>query len=214
MRQVRRVIVVVFYFGCAAAVFYAGVTLFALVFGAHDFTDLSGRRAKGRLGDAWPSIVDASVVQLVSYKYEASMDSDSSWYRIQLPKDAATQWMDHIHAKQERDSKSILDHHHEGLEGVHRTIVGPPSMQWRTGDTPHWWSPPEIEFRATEIMLWYRNYHSGVGHATYSVFDESTSTLWIYDYRAQHNKLWSHGDVPKGTPIGLAAKTTPKSSQQ
>ena len=47
-------------------------------------------------------------------------------------------------------------------------------------------------------MLWYDNYYSGVGRATYSGFDESTSLLWIYEYAAQHDKLWEPGDRPTG----------------
>ena len=122
--------------------------------------------------------------------------------------------MDHIHAAQERNSKSCLHHLHEGLEGVHRNIVGPPPMHWQTGNAPAWWTPPALDFRATVIMLWYTDYDSGVGRATYSGFDESTGTLWIYDYACQHDEVWSHGDVPEGAPIGLAAKTTPNAAQQ
>ena len=71
-------------------------------------------------------------------------------------------------------------------------------MHRQTGTTPTWWSPPAIDFRATELMKWYRGYDSGVGRATYSGYDETTKTLWIYEYSCQHDQLWSQGNVPTG----------------
>jgi hypothetical protein len=106
--------------------------------------------------------------------------------------------MDQMHKHQEDWSKQCLHHLHEGLEGVHRTISGPPPQHWQTGETPSWWTPPGIDFRATEVMLWYTNYDSGVGRATYSGFDESNGVLWVYDYASQHDILWSHGGMPAG----------------
>ncbi len=88
---------------------------------------------------------------------------------------------------------------HEGVEGVHRTVAGPPPANWQTGECPSWWTPPKIDFRATEVMLWYTNYESGVGRATYTSFDRQSGVLWIYDYACQHDKLWTHGNIPPGT---------------
>ena len=48
-------------------------------------------------------------------------------------------------------------------------------------------------------MLWYTNYDSGVGRATYTSFDEPVGVLWIYDYACQHDRLWTHGNVPAGS---------------
>lgn len=113
--------------------------------------------------------------------------------------------MDHVHAKQESRKYSLgeLD---ECCEGVHRTISRPPSLRRYTGRIPTWWSPPKIRFRATEMMKWYTNYDSGYALATYSGFDESTSTLWVYRYVCQHDRLWSPGDLPEGTPIKVEKK--------
>jgi len=106
--------------------------------------------------------------------------------------------MDQAHKHQEISSKQSLHDLHEGLEGVHRILTGPPPQHSRTGDTPTWWKPPTLDFRATEVMLWYTNYDSGVGRATYSTFDESMGTLWIYNYACQHDILWSRGNMPTG----------------
>ncbi len=165
--------------------------------GKSEFRELSGRSAKHRLSD-WPEGVDPAAVQKVSYKCEYARDSYSAWYRVQLAADAATKWMDHMHKRQEDRSKTLLHQRHEGLEGVHRTILGPPPQHWQTGETPSWWTPPGIDFRATEIMLWYTDYNSGVGRATYSGFDKSNEVLWLYDYASQHDILWSRGGIPGG----------------
>ena len=98
---------------------------FADLIGREEFVDRSGPEAKPLLGVAWPSSVDPAAVESVSYKKERSRDSYSSWYRIQLTPDAAAQWADHVHATQERSSKSCLGDHHEGMEGVRRTVPGP-----------------------------------------------------------------------------------------
>ena len=84
---------------------------------------------------------------------------------------------------------------------MRRAIEGPPPLHQQTGTTPAWWKPPAIEFRATEEMSWYENYDSGVGHATYTAFDESTGRLWIYKYSCQHDILWQHGQLPEGEPL-------------
>ncbi len=112
--------------------------------------------------------------------------------------------MDHVHAEQESEKYFPVD---ECCEGVHRiTISRPPSLRRYTGRIPTWWSPPKIRFRATEMMKWYANYDSGYARATYSGFDESTSTLWVYKYVCQHDRLWSPGDLPEGTPFKVEKK--------
>jgi hypothetical protein len=78
----------------------------------------------------------------------------------------------------------------EKVEIIPGNVVGPPPLHKQTGVTPVWWTPPAISFRATEIMLWYDGFDSGVGRAAYSAFDESTGILWMYDYAAQHDLLW------------------------
>jgi hypothetical protein len=55
-------------------------------------------------------------------------------------------------------------------------------------------------------MKWYRDYYSGVGRATYSAYDESAQTLWIYEYSCQHDILWSSGDVPAGEHFSTSPK--------
>jgi hypothetical protein len=135
---------------------------------------------------------------MVSYKSESSRDSYSSWYRITLSATAAGKWTNQIHKHQEDWSRGCLGDLHERLEGVHRTISGPPPLHSQTGETPNWWTPPNIDFRATEVMLWYTHYDSGVGRATYTSFDNLAGVLWMYDYACQHDKLWTHGNVPTG----------------
>jgi hypothetical protein len=213
IQAVRRFLVVVFYFACAGIVLMALVVVGSFLLNPfagfdrnEEFHDLPGASAKRRLGDAWPSAVDPASVRSVNHATHSSRDSYSCWYRVELTKEAAKEWMDHIHAEQERDSKASLHRLDAGLEGVHRSIGGPPPMRWQTGETPAWWSPPGIEFRATEIMTWYIGYDSGFGRATYSGFDESTDTLWVYDYARQHDQLWSPGNVPQGVQIHVTAK--------
>ncbi|MEI8213459.1 MAG: hypothetical protein WCI02_15030 [Planctomycetota bacterium] len=203
-RNVRALIRYVVYAGCGLIVLFAIMICvsflmnpFAGFAGQSEFSDLSGYSAKRRLSD-WPSDVDPRDVQNVSYKSEYSRDSYSSWYRISLSATAAEKWTNQIHKHQEDWSRGCLGDLHEGLEGVHRTISGPPPLHWQTGETPTWWTPPNIDFRATEVMLWYTNYDSGVGRATYTSFDNLAGVLWMYDYACQHDKLWTHGNVPTG----------------
>lgn len=171
---------------------------FAGFAGQSEFTELSAGAAIRRLSN-WPDGVATSDVETVSYKSAYSRDSYSSWYRIKLADDAASTWINQIHSHQEEWSKRCLHDLHEGLEGVHRTIEGPPPQHSQTGETPSWWWPPTINFRATEVMLWYKDYDSGVGRATYTAFNTSDRTLWMYDYACQHNTLWTQGNVPSGS---------------
>jgi hypothetical protein len=211
-RTIRTIIRYAFYAGCVIIVVLPIVLCasflmnpFAGFAGQSEFTDLSGRAAKRRLSQ-WPHGIDSGNVQNVSYKCNYARDSSSSWYRIQMTSNAAITWMNHIHKYQEDGSRRCLHHLHQELEGVHRTVPGPPPLHWQTGDTPTWWTPPSIDFRATEVMLWYTNYDSGVGRATYSTFDKSTGILWVYDYAAQHDTLWSRGSVPTGNVFSTMAK--------
>lgn len=216
-RKVRTIIRYAVYACCVlvvvAPLFICGSFLirnpFAGFAGRSEFNELSGSAAKRRLSE-WPDGVDSNDVQYVSYKSEYSRDSYSSWYRIQLARSAALTWADHMHQRQESCSRLSLHHLHEGLEGVHRTIAGPPPQHRKTGDTPPWWTPPNADFRATEVMLWYANYDSGVGRATYSAFDESTGFLWIYDYASQHDILWSHENAPAGTVFSTIKVNGPR----
>jgi len=141
--------------------------------------------------------VDPKDVEKVTWVYESTIDSHSSWYRVKLTPDAATAWTDRIHSEAEKNDDSHGDHI-EGVEGVHRTVPGPPPLRQQTGETPGWWTPPVIEFRATEVMIWYRNSSSGYGRATYSAFDKAAEVLWIYEYGAQHDLLWTRGQSPAG----------------
>jgi hypothetical protein len=97
----------------------------------------------------------------------------------------------------------------EGIEGVQRTIAGPPSMDGRTGDVPEWWTPPDIQFEATELMLWYKRYDSGIGRGTFTAFDKETGTLWIYSFSCQHFELWEPGELPEGNVIARIDKMQP-----
>ena len=173
------------------------LSAFAGFSGRSEFTKLPGPAAQRRLAD-WPEGVAARDVQVLSYKFEWERDGNSAWYRIELPAAAAATWADSVHRQQEVDAHTCLHELHQGLEGVHHQVPGPPPLHWQTGDTPSWWTPPSIEFRATEVMLWYTNYDSGVGRAVYSAFDDSTDTMWIYDYSSQHDLFWEPGRLPPG----------------
>ncbi len=204
-RSVRALIRYVVYVGCGLIVLFAIVICvsffvnpFAGFAGQSEFSNLSGYFAKHRLSD-WPSEVDPRDVQMVSYRSEYSRDSYSSWYRITLSATAAEKWMNQIHKHQEEWSLGCVDDHHEGLEGVRRTVAGPPPLHHQTGESPVWWTPPSTEFRATEVMLWYANSDSGVGRATYTSYDEFKGVLWMYDYACQHDTHWVRGDIPIGS---------------
>jgi hypothetical protein len=140
-----------------------------------EFYRLNGQAARRRLGYAWPKAVDPKDVTLVSYKAESTRDSLSSWTQIRLTPAAAQAWADDVHAYQERDAKGSQNQ----LEGVRRTIFDHLPQHRQTGSTPIWWFPSASEVRATEIMLWY-DQGSGTARATYTSFDPSTNTLWVY----------------------------------
>ena len=166
------------------------------------FEDLSGEKAKLRLEGSWPKAVDASLVQSVSYRLRGTLDTSSIWYRVELEAEAAERWKEQIHTEAERHTMDLGSRsHYAAVEGVHRTVAGPPSLRNQTGMTPPWWSPPAIDFDASEAMLWYEDYDSGVAEAAYSGFDESASVLWIYEYTCQHDRMWARGEVPEGDPF-------------
>lgn len=169
------------------------------------FADASGAEARKRLGHDWPSNVDPAQVESVSRKHASEFDRHSTWYRIRLAPAAADAWRDACHAREEHIYDGVRDAGSSGIEGVHRTITGPPPLRRQTGSTPHWWSPPAIEFRATELMKWY-DAESGVGRATYSAYDSATKTLWIYEYSAQHDLLWPRGNMPAGEHFSTIVK--------
>lgn len=179
--------------------------------GCEEFSGLAGSAAKKELAQAWPNSVPADAVDSVDYKSEWSRDSSSTWYRIKLKQPEAAAWMDYVHASEE-ESAEVCATMHDGTyyapEGVNRTVAGPPPLHDQTGTTPAWWSPPSKEFRATEVMVWYvegdSGTDSGTGRATYSAFDDSDNTLWIYEYTAQHDLLWSRGAVPDGQRLEFA----------
>ena len=107
----------------------------------------------------------------------------------------------------------MLGRLHEGLEGVHRILGGPPPLHRQTGATPAWWSPSAIDFRATEIMVWYEGHYSGVGRAVYSGYDESSKTLWIYEYACQHDQLWPPRAIPAGEQFSMTKQSAAQTSE-
>jgi hypothetical protein len=193
----------------AAIVLVALLIVFVIAFRMNagtGFHDLSGAAAKERLGEKWAASVDPNSVASVSYKSESTIDSCSSWFRIELDEASASIWADAAHSDEEEMARSPY-YRDRPVEGVRRVVAGPPPLHRQTGSTPRWWSPPAADCRATEFMAWYSHYDSGVGWALYSVFDPATKTLWIYSNSAQHDLLWRHGELPAGTPIPGLKKT-------
>ena len=200
----------IFIFACTGLALFVVAIYYAFWFivaiaegfdGTSEFVELNGRQAKRRMAE-WPSNVDPSEVKTASFKTEWARDSYSSWYRITLSPKAAKKWRDEFHDQKEMGPQEYIGHLHEGYEGIHRTILGPPPQHWQTGDTPKWWDPPSIDFRSTEVMVWYDNFDSGVGQAVYSAFNPENGELWIYDYAAQHDELWQNGKMPSGDAFG------------
>ncbi|HEV8004177.1 MAG TPA: hypothetical protein VGP63_30210 [Planctomycetaceae bacterium] len=181
--------------------------------GGNEFHHLPGAAAKDRLGENWPASIDPNSVASVSYKFASTIDSCSSWFRIELDEASASIWAEAAHSDEEEMARSHY-YRDRPVEGVRRVVPGPPPLHRQTGSTPTWWSPPAADCRATEFMAWYQRYDSGVGWALYSVFDPSTKTLWIYSNSAQHDLLWRHGELPAGRPIpGLKQNDAPTPSK-
>lgn len=203
-RDFRTVVRYVIYAYCVIivllAVFFCGSLImnpFAGFAGSSEFANKSGHAAK-RLMNEWPSSVTPSNVRSVSRKHDYSIDSHSAWYKIELDIDSARKWADSVHSDRELHSRQSIRPDDRGLEGVRRMISGPPPLHWATGDSPKWWAPPPVEFRATEAMKWYSGYDSGVGQAAYTGFDSSHRTLWVYEYSCQHDRLWEPNQMPDG----------------
>ena len=202
--RIRHLLIFVFAFTILFAILPYALALYSFVrnplagfAGKTEFEGLTGRQAKKKLHD-WPSAIATADVELVSFKHQHSRDSYSAWYRIKLAPEFAELWQDHVHEGRRPRNDDWSDDFYEGFEGVHRIIRGLPPPHLQTGDTPLWWAPPTSEFRATELMIWYRDYDSGIGQASYSSFDESKNELWVYDHSSQHDILWSGGEIPDG----------------
>ena len=176
--------------------------------GSSEFVNKSGFDAKRSMNE-WPSNVAPSNVRLVSRKHDYSIDSHSSWYKIELDIDSAQKWADSVHSIRELRSRQSIGRDDRGLEAVRRVIPGPPPLHWKTGDSPNWWTPPPIEFRATEAMKWYPGYDSGVGQAAYTGYDANDRTLWVYEYSCQHDRLWEPNQIPDGDIFSRLKDTEP-----
>jgi hypothetical protein len=165
-----------------------------------EFVDLSGEEARRRPPGGLPEGINPAELRKLSCKEASERDVGSSWYRVELSQAAAAKWQEAFHLAAERRNTRLGPG--EEIEGVHRIVRGPLPMDCQTGTTPTWWSPPGIDFRATEVMQWYRKSsdgtQSGVGQAMYTGFDEPTHTLWIYHYSCQHHIRWTRGNVPAG----------------
>lgn len=158
------------------------------------YTDLSGVESQS-IFSTWPASVPPRDVSHVSWCSDSSGDSFTTRYRMEMSAEHATAWQDAIHAKEEDGAHSMV--HLSTMEGLHRTIPGPPYVEHQTGKTPEWWMPPEIEFRATEYMLWSDK--TGTACGLYSAYEPARKTLWVYEYAAQHDQLWPQGQLPQGT---------------
>ena len=178
-RKIRRFVVIGFYSACATTVGLAVLTVVMLLHspfgsgfweGETESVDLSGNAARRRLHDQWPSQIDPSVVESVSYKSIWSNDSNpsSSWYRIKVTQDAAKLWTHHILASDMRQAK--MGDHPNRIEIVHGSRIGSPTYMAETSDIPTWWLPPSSDFHSTKIL----------SRSTYSAFDVSANILWIY----------------------------------
>ncbi len=119
-------------------------------------------------------------------------------YKIELHSDTARKWADSVHLLREQYSRQSVSKDDRGLEASRRVVRGPPPLHQATGDSPKWWNPPKIDFRATEAMKWYSGFDSGVGQAAYTGYDTSTGTMWVYEYSCQHDRLWEPNSIPDG----------------
>jgi hypothetical protein len=143
----------------------------------------------------WPPSISPQDVKHVSHQIDHSRDSYTERYRMEISAANAVAWQDAIHAHEEGEGHGLS--HLYGMEGIHRSIAGPPSLEQQTGPTPSWWTPPSTEYRATEFMLW--SHSTGTAHGLYSAYEPATQTLWVYRYCAQHDELWPQGKLPAGT---------------
>ena len=162
--------------------------------GHRESVGLTGIEANGEIG-FWPPDISPQDVEHVSHQIDSARDSSTERYRIEINAASAIAWQDAIHAHEEEDGHGLS--HLYGMEGIHRSIAGPPPLENQTGPTPSWWTPPFTVYRATEFMLW--SHSTGTAHGLYSAYEPATQTLWVYGYSAQHDELWSKGKLPVGT---------------
>jgi|GEM_PF-1416834 len=161
--------------------------------GHRESVELTGIQVIGAIG-FWPPAISPQDVDNVSHQIDHSRDSYTERYRMELSASNAAAWQDAIHAKQEQEGHGLS--HLDGMEGLHRSITGPPRLEHQTGRTPPRWTPPASEYRATEFMLW--SHSTGTAHGLYSAYEPATQTLWVYGYSAQHDELWPQGKLPDG----------------
>ena len=204
MIRFRQFIRYTFYSACLAVVCIAVLSVWTIILdpflgfdASLKFVDLPGRTAEQKMNN-WPSSIDPSKVNIVSFQSAQSIDSYSTWYKIQTDRETAQLWSDDIHARLKSWSLSSISPGDRGLEGVRRSIKGTPALHSTTGETPSWWNPPAINYSATEAMKWYSGFDSGVGYAAYSGYDELSKTLWVYEYSCQHDRLWEPKHMPDG----------------
>ncbi len=193
-RRFRRRVLMAFYVAIVAIFLFVIALLFVLPSiewfdHTRELINVSGVDAKEVISD-WPDTVEVSEVKACSMKSSSTIDSSSRWLCLKISPAAAGVWIDSKHRPESEWANE------PNCEFVERTLIGPPPLQRQTGTTPEWWRPPAIRYRATEVMLWYEGYDSGVGRATYSAFDPQTEQLWIYEYAAQHDLLWDRGHAP------------------
>ena len=161
--------------------------------GHRESVDIKGIDAIGTLG-YWPPAITPQNVDHLSHQIDWSGDSVTERYRMEITAGNAAKWQDDIHADEERNGHGLS--HLYVMEGIHRSIVGPPPLEHQTGSSPSWWTPPDSDYRATEFMLW--SHSKGTAHGLYSVYEPRIQTLWVYGYSAEHNELWPAGKLPAG----------------
>lgn len=170
------------------------VIWYAVTSSIDGYSDLSGIESQ-RLFSTWPASVPPRDVNHVSWCSYSTRDSFTTHYRMEMSAEHAKTWQDAIHDGEVAGARSMADQ--RVMEGLQRTIHGAPHVEYQTGKTPEWWTPPAIEFRTTEYMLW--NDETGTARGLYSAYDPVRRTLWVYKYAAQHDHLWPQGQLPQGT---------------
>ena len=160
-----------------------------------EFIDRSAKQAESQLRAFLTDDLDLKDVEKVSGKICGAIDCHAGWIRITLRPESARQFQEAMHARLEKSARPGRGV--ELIEGVHLTMREPTLVESSLGTAPNWWTPPSIEFRVTEKMLWYSS-STTYAFALYTGFDPSTNKLWIYDYGEQHRQLWSRGAIPTG----------------
>ena len=155
----------------------------------------------------WPEQISPDVVKSVSFAYQSTLDSSTSWIRIELPAADAEVWAAAWHKEEERIVLNAFPSGGRDCEGLHRTLPAWPPFEPITGPIPAWWSPPnDLAVSTTEIMLRGGAQNSRV---TLTGYDPATQSLWICSTNNQHHELWKQGERPEGNTFGSAvpAKT-------